>query len=245
MESDETPSLEADAVAKAPPAKLTLLPLVALIFYEVSGGPFGVERAVSSGTPLLAILGFVVFPLIWSIPEALITAELGSAYPDDGGFVTWVTAAFGPFWGFQTGWWSWLSGVTDNAVYPVLFLSYITKQVPALEAGPLRWLFILGSVLCLTYLCYRGVAVVGKVAVLLCGFTLLPFICMAVVGIPQMDPSRLFVVDLDAVNWTVYLNCLFWNLVCLLPLSLPPFKHSALRIMHDVLPCHHLMTCTD
>ena len=45
-------------------------------------------------------------------------------------YVAWVTAAFGPFWGFQEGWWSWLSGVTDNSVYPVLFLTYLDAVVP-------------------------------------------------------------------------------------------------------------------
>ncbi|KAJ4903469.1 putative polyamine transporter [Raphanus sativus] len=60
-----------------PSSKLTLLPLVFLIFYEVSGGPFGVEDSVKSGGgPLLAVLGFLIFPLIWSIPEAIVTAEL-------------------------------------------------------------------------------------------------------------------------------------------------------------------------
>ena len=44
--------------------------------------------------------------------------------------MAWVTAAFGPFWGFQEGWWSWLSGVTDNSVYPVLFLTYLDAVVP-------------------------------------------------------------------------------------------------------------------
>ena len=200
------------AAAAASPRKLTLLPLVALIFYEVSGGPFGVERAVSAGTPLLAILGFIIFPLVWSVPEALITAELGSAYPDDGGFVTWVTAAFGPYWGFQTGWWSWLSGVTDNAVYPILFLNYITADVPELQSGLLRWIFVFSTVGGLTFLAYRGVAVVGKVAVLLCGFTLTPFVCMLIVGLPQIEPSRLLVVEWDDVQWAPFLNCLFWNL---------------------------------
>eukprot|EP00897_Mesotaenium_endlicherianum_P009577 jgi/Mesen1/8648/ME000502S08014 len=43
-------------------AKLTLLPLIALIFYEVSGGPYGVEDSVKNGGPALAILGFLIFP---------------------------------------------------------------------------------------------------------------------------------------------------------------------------------------
>ena len=49
-------------------------------------------------------------------------------------YVAWVTAAFGPFWGFQEGWWSWLSGVTDNSVYPVLFLTYLDAVVPGTQS---------------------------------------------------------------------------------------------------------------
>ena len=48
-------------------------------------------------------------------------------------YVAWVTAAFGPFWGFQEGWWSWLSGVTDNSVYPVLFLTYLDAVLPGAQ----------------------------------------------------------------------------------------------------------------
>ncbi len=65
------------------------------------------QDAVSAGGPLLAVLGFIVLPIIWSVPEALVTAELATAFPEDSGYVAWVTAAFGPYWGFQEGFWSW------------------------------------------------------------------------------------------------------------------------------------------
>ena len=48
------------------------------------------QDAVGAGGPLLAILGFVILPLFWSIPEALITAELATAFPEDSGYVAWV-----------------------------------------------------------------------------------------------------------------------------------------------------------
>ncbi|OIW12740.1 hypothetical protein TanjilG_24673 [Lupinus angustifolius] len=57
--------------------KVSIIPLIFLIFYEVSGGPFGVEDTVRAAGPLLALIGFLVFPFIWSVPEALITAEMG------------------------------------------------------------------------------------------------------------------------------------------------------------------------
>ena len=102
-------------------------------------GILRVQDAVSTGGPLLALLGFIVLPLVWSVPEALVTAELATAFPEDSGYVAWVTAAFGPFWGFQEGWWSWLSGVTDNSVYPVLLLSYVDAVLPGAPAPRRPW----------------------------------------------------------------------------------------------------------
>ena len=61
----------------------------------------GPQDAVTAAGPLLCIVGFIVFPLIWSVPEALMTAELATAFPENSGYVAWVTAAFGPMWGFQ------------------------------------------------------------------------------------------------------------------------------------------------
>ncbi len=101
--------------------KLGLAALTVLIFYEVSGGPFGIEDIVRAGGPFFALTGFLLL-LVWAIPEALITAELSTAMPEASGSVAWVDCAFGQFWAFQKGWLGWLSGVADNALYPILFL---------------------------------------------------------------------------------------------------------------------------
>jgi hypothetical protein len=45
---------------------------------------------VGSAGPLLAILGFLVLPLVWSVPEAMITAELATAFPENSGYVAYV-----------------------------------------------------------------------------------------------------------------------------------------------------------
>jgi len=137
---------------------LSLLPLIALIFFDVSGGPFGTEDAVAAAGPLPVVLGFLLLPLLWSVPEALITAELATAFPENSGYVAWVTAAFGPFWGFQEGFWSWLSGVTDNSVYPVLIAANLQVFLPALASGWIRTAFLVSTSLSLSYLNYRRVA---------------------------------------------------------------------------------------
>ncbi|CAA0838265.1 Probable polyamine transporter [Striga hermonthica] len=192
--------------------KVSVLPLVFLIFYEVSGGPFGIEDSVKAAGPLLALAGFLIFPFIWSVPEALITAEMGTMFPENGGYVVWVSSGLGPFWGFQQGWMKWLSGVIDNALYPVLFLDYLKSGIPALGDGLPRVLSVVAITIVLTYMNYRGLTIVGWVAVLLGIFSILPFIVMGVISIPKLKPERWLVADIHNVNWNLYLNTLFWNL---------------------------------
>lgn len=50
------------AAAAKVPRKLTLIPLIFLIYFEVAGGPFGEEPAVQAAGPLIALLGFLIFP---------------------------------------------------------------------------------------------------------------------------------------------------------------------------------------
>eukprot|EP00850_Spirogloea_muscicola_P024097 SM000441S16121 [mRNA] locus=s441:24154:27283:+ [translate_table: standard] len=142
----------------------------------------------------------------------MITAELSTAFPENGGYVVWVSAAFGPFWGFQEGWWKWLSGVIDNSLYPVLFLDYLKRVQPAFGSGPTRYITLIVITAVLTYLNYRGLTIVGGTAMALTVFSLLPFATMAVFAIPKLKPSNWFLWDKDKVDWRGYFNTLFWNL---------------------------------
>ncbi|KAK7820014.1 putative polyamine transporter [Quercus suber] len=186
------------AVKKNP--KLTVLPLIALIFYEVSGGPFGVEDSVKAG-------GGPLF-----IPEALVTAELSTSFPENGGYVIWISSAFGPFWGFQEGFWKWFSGVMDNALYPVLFLDYLKHSFPIFNQLAARIPALLGITVSLTYLNYRGLHIVGFSAVTLAAFSLCPFVVMGILSIPRIRPKQWLVVDFKKLDWRGYFNSMFWNL---------------------------------
>jgi amino acid transporter len=162
--------------------ELGLLPLAAIVFFNVSGGPYGVEDAVASFGPGLALLLLAVTPFVWSLPVSLAMAELAAAMPDEGGYVTWVRRAFGPFWSFQVGWWSWIDSFVDVAVYPALFVEYLRFWYPAM--GPLeRWLLAVAFIVVLTALNVLGVRPTGRVAVALSVLTLLPIAALVVVGL--------------------------------------------------------------
>lgn len=96
------------------------------------------QESIEYAGPLATIVGLIVLPLIWSVPEAFVAAELSTMFPENSGYVAWITASFGPFWGFLGGFASWVSGVLDNSIYPLYLAGYIKYFVPGL-ANPVAF----------------------------------------------------------------------------------------------------------
>ncbi|XP_031099453.1 probable polyamine transporter At3g13620 [Ipomoea triloba] len=202
------------AAAEKNKGKLTLIPLIFLIYFEVAGGPYGEEPAVQAAGPLLAILGFLIFPFIWSVPEAFITAELSTAFPGNGGFVIWAHRAFGPFIGSLMGTWKFLSGVINIATFPALCIDYLKKIFPVFSSGLPRYMAVLVSTIFLSFLNYTGLSIVGWTAVALGVVSLAPFVLMSLIAIPKIHPHRWGSLGQKGVkkDWNLYFNTLFWNL---------------------------------
>ncbi len=72
---------------------------------------------------------YVLAALIFFIPTALVSAELGSSWPDRGGIYIWVREAFGKRWGLATIWLNWIYNIIW---YPTMM---------ALIAGTIAYLF--------------------------------------------------------------------------------------------------------
>jgi len=184
---------------------LNVLPFAVIVFYNVSGGPFGIEPTVRAGGPLFSILGFLFFFLVWSIPEALVTAELASTYPHASGGVAWVEEAFGRKASSVMGYISWISGATDNAIYPVLFMVYL-KQIIQTDIGDqdtqyeddegFRYVLTLVSIAtALTFMNYLGLEIVGNMSLVIAAISLSPFLIMCIFGMFKIKPSRLMVMS--------------------------------------------------
>ncbi len=204
--------------ARGPAASLRrdlgLPSLAAVIFFNVSGGPYGIEDAVSAFGPGLALLLLVLTPLVWSLPVTLVMAELSSALPDEGGYVTWVRRAFGPFWAFVVGWWSWVDSFVDIAGYPVLFVEYLRYWLPGMT--PLsRWLLALAFIWILTGLNIRGVRLVGRGAVVLGVLALAPILALVITGAARLQfaPWEPFTVEGGGLvqNLGLGLAVVMWN----------------------------------
>jgi amino acid transporter len=115
-------------------------------------------------------------------------AELATAMPVQGGYYYWVKVALGPFWGFQEGWWSWITSWVDLAIYPVLFVDYAAYFFPVLgENQLLRWIVALAVIWPFAYLNMRGSSLVGDSSKLFLVIVLAPFVLVTIIGLFNMS----------------------------------------------------------
>ena len=62
------------------------------------------QLAASAAIGVQSIFWWVLTFVLFFIPYGLITAELGSAYPEEGGIYAWVRRAYGKRWAGRTAW---------------------------------------------------------------------------------------------------------------------------------------------
>jgi amino acid transporter len=171
--------------------KLRLVPLVAVTYLIVSGGPYGLEDVVGGAGYLWALVLIAVVPVVWSLPTALMVGELAGALPEEGGFYVWVRRALSPFWGFQEAWLSLAASIFDMAVYPALTVSYLAQLSPSLTAGHRSALWSLAIVAACVAWNLRGAASVGGISTLFWAALFAPFVMMIVLAIGRalMGPT--------------------------------------------------------
>ena len=179
------------------PRTIRLLPLVAIIFFSSSGGPYGIETVLSSAGIGMSLVLLISIPLLLSLPMSLMNAELGSALPLEGGFYSWVKIACGPFLGFMEAILSWLASWLDTALYPVIFVDYLSIWFPGVARGrhvlfsffggnfslDLHWLIAVAVMIPIAYLNIRGVQIVGRTLVVSMAILFAPLIIFIGLGI--------------------------------------------------------------
>jgi len=152
------------------------------MFSYTTGGPFGIEDMVSTSGPGMTLIYLLVLPFFWCIPVSLVSAELTTAMPVEGGFYRWTRAAFGDFWGFLAGWWNWSASFLLGGAYAVLFTDYLTYYFPGIT-GWKHYLVSLALIALIAWVNVRGIQMVGKVATALEILIFLPVITMVVMGL--------------------------------------------------------------
>jgi len=185
-----------------------LLSLVVLAFFWVSGGAYGNETLLNAAPPLYVFISLLAVPLIYSLPIALITAELSTAIPEDGGLVVWVQEACGPIIGPHNTDWVWALSTVEAAVYPVLLSQYIDETL-----GPFgyveRSLMAIAVVVFVTSLKLLGTNVIVKLSGIAAFFCTMPFVLFIGFGSPRLEPKKWIEAD-GEIKWPLFLSFVLW-----------------------------------
>ncbi|GAA3971311.1 APC family permease [Mucilaginibacter dorajii] len=198
--------------------KIRPIQLIAVIFFTVSGGPYGLEPLLSYAGDHGALLILLLTPLLWDVPAIFTVLELNSMMPVTGGYYKWVKYALGTRWGFYEGWWTWLYTFVDLAIYPVLFVMYASFFYPELAGYkiPVCLMIIWAS----AGLNILGIVPVGKVSLFLSAIVLAPVIIVIVLAVHHhAGPMSIPAPSLKGINfpsfgmalYTVMWNCLGWD----------------------------------
>jgi len=187
--------------------------VIAISFFNVSGGPWGSEDIFSTAGPLFGALGLLLVAVFFSLPQCLLTAELSCAYPSNGGYAIWVREAFGEFWGVQECYWKLVSGVIDAAVYPVLICDTVL-QMTEYEAGSAEvWLWRVFTALLLSIPTVSSAAVVPAMLVAFAATSTVPVAAFIALGASRLHP-KVWTQGTKGASLQVgkFANVLFWNL---------------------------------
>ncbi len=161
------------------------------MFFLASGGPYGVELLVPLAGPGLAVFSKLAMALLWGVPSALITAELVSAMPQEGGAYQWYRKGLGRFWSFQFSWLDWLTWFFDAAIYPPLIAAYLVAFFLPQASQWTTWIVCVVVIWSSTGLNIWGAKVVGRFSVALTIIVLLPVLAMVILGWPEVSFSNL------------------------------------------------------
>ena len=181
-----------DKVAK-PVAKQVSVLTLALMTVAAVVSLRGLPMMAAEG---LSMVFYIVFAsVVFLLPAAMVSAELGSAYANqEGGVYAWVKAAFGSRWGFTAIWLQWIQNVVWYPTvlgYAAASLAYFFMDQSLAASGKYTGLMILAIYWAATIVALRGssaVNTVTKYGVVL--GTLLPGTLIILLGLLWVDQGN-------------------------------------------------------
>ena len=173
--------------------KVGVMGVVFMIYAMACSGAYGIEDMIPAAGPGMTVLMLCVIPFLWAVPNALVSAELGSAIPEEGGNYVWVKRAFGEFWCFQSAFGRILSNYIGVPAYPVLAGNYVGTMLGWNDTSIYLFKLLLIGIFC--FLNFRGVQEVAKVGTILGFLIVAAFASVIIIGFAnaQYNPIDPFV----------------------------------------------------
>lgn len=193
-----------------PKRSVSVVYLGGMIFFLICGGPAGIEDAVRAAGPLPTLAAILIIPVVWALPQALMTAELSTMNSSNGGYIIWVSRAFGNFGGWMNAYNAVFSNMFDLSLYPVLFVDFVERLVPLSVFQ--RWMVYGVLIVFIVFLNVRSIEVVGVTSVVFTIVVLAPYVLESIMEVPEIKPERwMQVKPAETVNLTLFMNTILWN----------------------------------
>jgi len=170
---------------------LTTWDVAALGVNGVIGGgiflaPAIVARHAGSWSPFVYLFSGALVALI-----ALCFAEVGGRFGRAGGPFIYAQSAFGPFTGFQIGWFAWIARVTSLASLANGLVTYAAYLNPEAGVGPPRLAILALLFGSLTIINILGVGAGAWTINVLTIVKLAPLALFVTLGVSHIEPGRL------------------------------------------------------
>ena len=167
--------------------------LIALAFVFTCSGPFGVEAAFRAGGPALGLLGLLLTPVFFVVPQIVMVAELATMIPSNHGYVAWVTRGLGDYLGFMNAFSTLSANLVNMSVYCTLFSSYICAchLLPFGSGASARVKYAIrftGNFLA-TLLALLPSSRVAEISTVIGSIVMTPFVIGFVLSVPNIRPA--------------------------------------------------------
>jgi len=211
---DHVDKVESAAIVSGRARDVGTLQLIFMCFFLTAGGPFGVEDCISSCGIAPTMIGILVAPFLYVLPQVAMTAELSTMMPENGSFVVWVCRGCGSFWGWINALNSLLCNTFDNAIYPVLVMDYWLRLYPDSLSQKSVLQIKMAIVLTGAFINVFRVRIIANISGIFTLVVLSPFIAGFCWTIIRVNPSQQWTwsppAGDDHRDWAAFLSTLLW-----------------------------------
>ena len=180
---------------EAPRRQLTLVQMSAIIVGTVIGSGVFISLPIVaklSGSPGMSILIWLLGGIIW-VPQILILAEMGTAYPVQGGAYVYLQKAGSPFLAFLYVWTAFLTSDTPTLTIVSLSAVLALKFFSPFFGNPVYAKIIAASfIVCFAIIHARSVRMGGTIQIFLTIAKLTPLFSIVVFGLFWLNSGNIF-----------------------------------------------------
>lgn len=170
----------------APKRQLNFAQTFSIIIGQVIGSGIFINVPIVAsitGNLWLSVLVWFIGGLLW-LPQIFILAEMGTAYPQQGGPYYFIHKAGFPFFAFIYTWTAFLTSDTPTlTIIGLLAADAISFFFPFFSIPVYAKLFAAVLILFFSYIQYRSVKIGGNVQIVLTISKLLPLLAVVLIGI--------------------------------------------------------------